>query len=80
MSFRYDAGYYGYIYSECYAADLFSKFEDLTNDDKEVIDVQLEKRYRDSILASGATKGGNAMLINFLGREPSKEAFFARVN
>ena len=34
---------------------------------------------RDAILVRGATKGGDAMLIDFLRREPSDKAFFDRV-
>eukprot|EP00804_Cyclotella_cryptica_P009207 CCRYP_019218-RA/>CCRYP_019218-RA protein AED:0.24 eAED:0.24 QI:77/1/1/1/0.33/0.25/4/1423/702 len=75
----YDAGYYGYIYSECYAADLFSEFEALARDNKPIIDSELGRKYRQTILERGATKCGVEMLIDFLGREPSNEAFSYRV-
>ena len=70
----------GYIYSEAYAADLFSKFDDVSRVyDKSVIDVNLGKLYRDKILSPCATLDGETMLINFLGREPSQDAFLRRI-
>lgn len=81
FSFSYDAGYYGYIYSECFAADLFSQFDtySLSKATTSVIDARQGKEYREKILAIGATKCGNDMLKDFLNREPSKLAFFDRV-
>ena len=67
------------MYSECYAADLFSRFEALAKDGKSILDAELGRKYRTTILARGATRGGRDMLMDFLGREPSKETFFARV-
>mmetsp|Transcript_16803 Transcript_16803/g.36429 ORF Transcript_16803/g.36429 Transcript_16803/m.36429 type:complete len:92 (+) Transcript_16803:97-372(+) len=67
----------GYIYSETFAADLFSKFGELSRENKSVLDVGLGKRYRDKILSPCATRDGEAMLLDFLGREPSKDAFLA---
>lgn len=77
--FSYDAGYYGYIYSECYAADLFGVFEESTKDKEPIVNTSLGQMYRDAILARGATKSGFDMLTEFLGREPSKNTFFNRV-
>ena len=71
----YDAGYYGYIYSEAIAADLFSKFEELSVDEKSIIDANLGRQYRDMILSPCATLDGERMVVNFLGRESSKDAF-----
>jgi thimet oligopeptidase len=67
----YDAGYYGYLWSEVYAQDMFSIFPqtDLTNN-------QVGARYRDTILAQGNMKDAIELLKDFLGREPSSEAFF----
>ena len=77
----YDAGYYGYIYSECFAADIYSKFESLKSQasDDTIICCELGRKYRDSILARGATKAGLDMLKDFLNRMPSKDSFFDRV-
>lgn len=75
----YDAGYYGYIYSETFAADLFSKFSELSSNKKSVLDLDLGKKYREKILSPCATVDGDAMLLDFLGREPSKEAFLSHI-
>jgi len=74
----YDAGYYGYIYSKTYAADLFSQFEELSLEDRSVIDCDLGRKYREMILSPGATLDGATMLRNFLGRDASKDAFTRR--
>jgi len=48
-------------------------------DDKSVIDAHLGKQYRDMILSPCATLDGEKMLFNFLGREPSQDAFLSRI-
>lgn len=67
----YDAGYYGYLWSDVYAQDMLSKFPatDLT-------DSQVGRRYRETVLAQGNMKDALEVLKEFLGREPSSEAFF----
>lgn len=75
----YDAGYYGYIYSEAFAADLFGEFEQVVSENRPIVDADLGKRYRDLILSPCATIGGDEMLRNFLGREPSKTAFLDHI-
>lgn len=68
----YDAGYYGYLYSNVFAADLyFSEFR------KNGIVVQPEvgKRYRELVLEKGSSKPALNLLKDFLGREPNDEAF-----
>ncbi|KAL9182303.1 hypothetical protein ACHAXT_012955 [Thalassiosira profunda] len=76
----YDAGYYGYIYSETFAADLFSSFSKLSGEKKPLIDASLGKKYRDKILSPCATIDGEDMLVDFLERKPSKEAFLSRIS
>ncbi len=70
----YDAGYYGYLWSEVYAQDMFSKFpkDDLTN-------AEVGKRYRQVILEQGNMRPALDILKEFLGREPSKDAFFESI-
>lgn len=68
--FGYDAGYYGYMWSEVYGDDMFSRFkrEGLTNPS-----VGLD--YRHKILERGGTLDAIDMLHDFLGRAPNNEAF-----
>src|SRR5581483_5438041 len=66
----YDAGYYGYLWSEVFSADMFSRFE------KEgVLNPKTGRAYRDIILAKGRVEEPGALLKQFLGREPNDEAF-----
>ena len=72
----YDAGYYGYLWSEVYSCDVFSCFEAAPN---RCFDELTGLRYRRRILEPGATRNGLAMLRGFLGREPSSDAFLRLV-
>ncbi|GLJ30748.1 hypothetical protein SUGI_0609520 [Cryptomeria japonica] len=68
-----EATCYRYIWSEVFAADMFvSKFEG------DILNSSLGMQYRNKVLAPGATKDAFAILHDFLGREPSKEAFMRR--
>jgi thimet oligopeptidase len=66
----YDAAYYGYLWSEVYARDMFSVFEKAG-----VLDPALGRRYRDVILAPGRSVEPDVLLRRFLGREPDSAAF-----
>ncbi len=66
----YDAGYYGYLWSEVYARDMYSQFEKAG-----VLDPALGRRYRDVILAPGRSREPEELLRTFLGREPRSDAF-----
>jgi thimet oligopeptidase len=70
----YDAGYYGYLWSEVFAADLFARFQQVG-----CMDAALGRRYREQILAPGGAQDGSAMLRTFLGCEPSQAAWLRRV-
>ena len=72
----YAAGYYGYLWSEAFAADLFSEFEAKK---PEVCDPALGRKYRETILSPCATVDGNDMLRNFLGRDASLDPFLRRM-
>jgi len=72
----YDAGYFGYIWSEAFAADLFSEFE---AQEKSIIDSSLGNKYKETILSPCAMIDGETMLRNFLSREPSLDAFLKRI-
>jgi thimet oligopeptidase len=70
----YDAGYYGYLWSEVFAADMFSLFE------KEgVLSSTLGQRYREVILAKGRSEEPSALLEQFLGRAPSNASFLRKL-
>lgn len=66
----YGAGYYGYLWSNVYAQDMFSEFEK-----NGILDEETGRRYRDIILAQGATKPELELVREFLGREPNQKAF-----
>ncbi|CAO3589912.1 unnamed protein product [Absidia cylindrospora] len=66
----YDAGYYGYMWSKVFSSDMFfSKFE------KNPLSGETGYLYRKSILEKGSSVDGMDMLKDFLGREPSSDAF-----
>jgi len=66
----YASKYYGYLWSEVFAADLFDtiKKSGLTNP-------EIGIKYRDTILAKGGSVDPEELLINFLGRKPNQDAF-----
>lgn len=70
----YDAGYYGYLWSEVFAVDMFSRFE------KEgVLNTKTGRDYRDTILALGRTEDPDVLLERFLGRAPNEAAFIKQL-
>jgi thimet oligopeptidase len=70
----YDAGYYGYLWSEVYAEDMFTRFAP-----GKLLDPKIGMQYRVSILEKGNMKEPMEMLREFLGREPNSKAFFKRL-
>ena len=67
----YDAGYYGYLYSQVYSADMFHTVfaADPMNQDA-------GRRYRRTVLEKGGSIEALDLLKEFLGREPNAEAFY----
>ena len=67
----YDAGYYGYLFSDVYSADMFhSVFK------KDPMDGKEGRRYRHTVLEKGGSQDEMVTLEQFLGRKPSTEAFY----
>lgn len=66
----YDAGYYGYLWSKVYAADMFTRFEN-----EGVLSEKVGSDYRKWILEKGSTLDEKELVEGFLGRESNSEAF-----
>ena len=67
----YDAGYYGYMWSQVYSADMFySRFLESLGEPSKV-----GAAYRQEILAPGGSRDANISLKAFLQREPRQESF-----
>merc|ERR1712070_374168 len=71
----YDAGYYGYGWSDVYAADVFNA---MLHSSSGLISEDTGHRLRDEILGPCATRSGADMLQAFLGRAPSSDAWCER--
>ena len=71
----YDAGYYGYLWSEVYAQDMFTQFPT-----DNLVSPEVGGRYRKEILEPGNMKDALELLKSFLGREPNSEAFFKKLH
>ena len=70
----YDVGIYGYLSSEVYAADMFSTFFK-----KDPMNKEAGKWYRNTVLKHGGSREPMELLKEFLGREPSNEAFYKQL-
>ncbi len=70
----YDAGYYGYLWSEVIAEDFFSEFEK-----NGIFDTNTGLKYRREILEKGGTIEEEDMVKNFLGRPVSNEPFLKSI-
>ena len=68
----YTSAYYTYMWSLVIAKDLFSAF-----DPGDLFDRAVATRYRDRLLAAGGSKDAADLVIDFLGREFSFDAFAA---
>ncbi|KAH9481084.1 Thimet oligopeptidase [Psilocybe cubensis] len=66
----YDVGYYGYQYSQVFAADMYA-----TIFKSDPLDPSRAKLYREKILIPGSTRDELDILEEFLGRPPNNDAF-----
>lgn len=66
----YEAGYYSYLWSEVYAADMFE-----TRFGGHELDPVVGAEYRDVVLGPGGTLDAMDFIERFLGREPNNAAF-----
>lgn len=66
----YQGAYYGYMWSLVYAQDMFQKFEELG-----LLSPEAGMYYRTKILGRGGSLDEDAMLRDYLGREPNMDAF-----
>ncbi|KAL2164928.1 hypothetical protein VTH06DRAFT_224 [Thermothelomyces fergusii] len=67
----YDAGYYGYLYSQVYSTDMF-----YTVFKSNPMDPVQGRRYRHTVLEKGGSQDEMLSLEQFLGRKPNTEAFY----
>lgn len=70
MSDSYSAGYYGYMWAEVFAADMYH-----TRFAADPLDSKAGVQYRNIVLERGGLYDTNDNLREFLGREPSDNAF-----
>jgi thimet oligopeptidase len=69
----YAAGYYGYLWSEVLAFDMLSVFKG------RLMDEELGRRYRATVLSRGGEQPPKQLVEAFLGRPVSPDAFFAEL-
>jgi thimet oligopeptidase len=71
----YAATYYGYMWSEVFAQDVFQYIKDHDG----LLSPEMGKRYVECIIGVGGGQDPNVMLRNFLGREPNADAFLKKL-
>jgi thimet oligopeptidase len=71
----YGSGYYTYMWSLVIAKDLLSAF-----DPHDLLDPEVARRYRDTVLVPGGAKDAADLVADFLGRPYDTRAFSAWLN
>lgn len=66
----YGASYYGYLWADVFANDLFSEIKKIG-----LLNPEIGQRYISNILAPGGSQDPNILLRNFLHREPNQKAY-----
>jgi Zn-dependent oligopeptidase len=70
-----DAGYYGYLWSQVFSADMYhGRFKR-----EGLLSAACGLDYRIKILQPGGSQTGMQCLVGFLGREPTSDAFFSSI-
>jgi len=72
FSSGYNAGYYGYLWSEVLDRDLFSRFE---ASPEGVFDKALATEFKQTFLEKGGSEEPMTLFRSFMGREPENTAF-----
>lgn len=67
----YGARYYGYLWSQVFALDLFTHIEH-----QGLLDRAVGECYSTEVISKGGSEEPADLIKNFLGREPNSEAFF----
>ncbi|MBP5430589.1 MAG: Zn-dependent oligopeptidase [Elusimicrobiaceae bacterium] len=70
----YDAGYYGYLWSEVIAEDFFSEFEK-----HGIFNPEIGLKFRREILEKGGSEDEQKLVENFLGRPVNNEPFLRAI-
>jgi thimet oligopeptidase len=70
----YDAGYYGYLWSEVYGDDMWRRFEE-----EGITSPAVGMEYRREVLEVGGSRDAMDTLRAFLGREPDNSAFLSKL-
>ena len=71
----YGAGYYGYMWSEVLAQDVFSYIKAKDG----LLSAELGRRYVEKIVGVGGGRDPNDMVKDFLEREPNADAFLKKI-
>jgi len=71
----YGAGYYGYMWSEVLAQDVFSYIKAKNG----LLSAELGRRYVEKIVGVGGGRDPNDMVREFLEREPNSDAFLKKL-
>lgn len=70
----YDAGYYGYLWSKVYAADMFTRFVE-----EGILNKRTGADYKKWILEKGGSMDELDLVKGFLGRKPTNKAFLKEI-
>ncbi len=70
----YDAGYYGYMWSKVYAADMFTRFAR-----EGILNKKTGMEYKRAILEQGGSRDELDLVRDFLKREPNNKAFLKEI-